>query len=103
MRIPGWLRAVVPAVGVVALARAPVLVAVLAGVPVVLLVWWQRWHRTAATVNRWGRRSRRTSGVASTPDVPRVGSYLALRRTHTGELLRRLGDTACPGTGEEDT
>ena len=78
------------------------LVAVLAGIPVVLVLW-QRWHRTAATVNRWGRRSRRKSGVASTLDLWRVGSWLALRRTHTGELLRRLHDTACPGTGEEDT
>ncbi|MDQ1675711.1 MAG: type secretion system protein VirD4, partial [Actinomycetota bacterium] len=82
MRIPGWLRAVVLAVGVVALLRAPVLVAVGAGVPVVL-VWWQRWHRTAATVNRWGRRSRRKSGVASTLDLLRVGSWLALRRQAT--------------------
>jgi type IV secretory pathway TraG/TraD family ATPase VirD4 len=64
---------------VVALLRAPLLVAALVGLPVGLL-GWQRWHRTAATVNRWGRRSRRKSGVASTLDLWRVGSWLALRR-----------------------
>jgi type IV secretion system protein VirD4 len=77
-----WLRVVLGTVVVVALLRAPLLVAVLVGVPVALLVW-QRWHRTAATVNRWGRRARRKSGVASTLDLLRVGSWLALRRQAT--------------------
>src|SRR4051812_10711803 len=38
---------------------------------------WHRFSRTAATVTRWGARTRRKSGVASTFDVVRVGSGVA--------------------------
>ena len=37
------------------------------------LVGWNRWSRTSATVTRWGSRSRRKAGVASTVDIARVG------------------------------
>jgi type IV secretion system protein VirD4 len=82
VRIPGWLRVTVLALGIVALLRAPAPVVLLLVLPLVALVW-HRWQRTAATVNRWGRRSRRKSGAASTLDLLRVGSLPALRRTAT--------------------
>lgn len=41
---------------------------------------WHRFTRTSATVTRWGARIRRKSGVASTVDVVRVGSGVAMRR-----------------------
>lgn len=44
------------------------------------LVGWHRWGRSSAIVGRWGRRSRRTSGVATTLDVLRVASAWAMRR-----------------------
>jgi type IV secretion system protein VirD4 len=44
---------------------------------------WVRWTRTASTVSRWGARSRRKSGVASTVDIARRGSALAVRRKVT--------------------
>jgi hypothetical protein len=78
--VPVWVRVAGLAVAVVALWRSPPTVLLLAAA-LAASAAWQRWHRTAATVNRWGRRSRRKSGVASTLDVLRVGSYLALRRT----------------------
>ena len=43
-------------------------------------VAWHRFSRTSATVTRWGARTRRKSGVASTWDVARVGSGVAMRR-----------------------
>jgi len=55
---------------------------------------WLRWSRTAATVTRWGARSRRKAGVASTVDIARVASAAAMRRKTTavrpslGELTR---------------
>ena len=39
--------------------------------------------RTSATVSRWGARTRRKSGVASTFDIARVGSGVPMRRTRT--------------------
>jgi len=39
-----------------------------------------RFTRTSATVARWGARSRRKSGVASTVDIARVASAAAMRR-----------------------
>jgi type IV secretory pathway TraG/TraD family ATPase VirD4 len=44
------------------------------------VVVWHRWSRSAATVTRWGARTRRKSGVASTVDVARFASAAALRR-----------------------
>jgi type IV secretory pathway TraG/TraD family ATPase VirD4 len=41
---------------------------------------WHRFSRTSATVTRWGARTRRKSGVASTFDIARVGSGVAMRR-----------------------
>src|SRR5689334_22460317 len=60
-------------------------------------VAWHRFTRTSATVTRWGARTRRKSGVASTFDIVRVGSGVAMRRkaatvrpslTPTGRLAR---------------
>jgi type IV secretory pathway TraG/TraD family ATPase VirD4 len=44
------------------------------------VVVWGRWSRTSATVTRWGARSRRKAGVASTLDVARVASGPAVKR-----------------------
>ena len=44
------------------------------------VVVWSRWSRTSATVTRWGARSRRKAGVASTWDVARVASGPAVKR-----------------------
>lgn len=41
---------------------------------------WYRHGRTMATVTRWGASSRRKAGVASSGDIVRVGSALAMRR-----------------------
>src|SRR4051794_13065879 len=54
---------------------------VLAGAAVLAAVWgWHRWSRSASTVTRWGSRVRRKSGVASTLDIARIGSALAVKR-----------------------
>ncbi|WP_271214987.1 type IV secretory system conjugative DNA transfer family protein, partial [Pseudonocardia halophobica] len=46
-----------------------------------LVAWgWHRWSRTSAKVTRWGARSRRKSGVASSVDIARVASAAAIRR-----------------------
>lgn len=47
------------------------------------LVGFVRFTRTQATVSRWGARSRRKAGVASTVDIARVGSAAAMRRQAT--------------------
>jgi type IV secretory pathway TraG/TraD family ATPase VirD4 len=44
------------------------------------LVVWHRWARTSATVTRWGARSRRKAGVASSVDIARFASAGAMRR-----------------------
>ncbi|MFC4943325.1 TraM recognition domain-containing protein [Pseudonocardia sp. GCM10023141] len=45
------------------------------------VVWVRhRRARTASTVTRWGARSRRNSGVATSGDIWKVGSAVALRR-----------------------
>ena len=44
------------------------------------VVVWNRWSRTSATVTRWGARTRRKAGVASTLDVARVASGPAVKR-----------------------
>jgi hypothetical protein len=43
-------------------------------------VAWHRWARTSATVMRWGARSRRKSGVASSLDILRWASGWSIRR-----------------------
>ncbi|GAA3224586.1 hypothetical protein GCM10017691_12700 [Pseudonocardia petroleophila] len=52
------------------------------GVLVALVVgWlWSRHGRTMATVTRWGASARRKAGVASSSDIVRVGSAVAMRR-----------------------
>src|SRR5690242_20661675 len=47
---------------------------------VVAMFGWNRWSRTSATVTRWGARSRRKAGVASTLDVARVACGPAVKR-----------------------
>ncbi|WP_300007462.1 TraM recognition domain-containing protein [Pseudonocardia sp.] len=41
---------------------------------------WVQWSRSEATVTRWGARVRRKSGVASSVDIARAGSAVAMRR-----------------------
>ena len=54
---------------------------VLAGAAVLVAVWgWHRWSRSASTVTRWGSRVRRKSGVASTLDITRIASGVAVKR-----------------------
>lgn len=45
--------------------------------------WWVRRTHTRSTVTRWGARARRTSGVATTTEVLRRGSAVAMRRKAT--------------------
>ena len=44
------------------------------------VIGFVRFTRTSATVARWGARSRRKAGVASTTDIARVASTAAMRR-----------------------
>ncbi|MGD9528648.1 MAG: type IV secretory system conjugative DNA transfer family protein [Pseudonocardia sp.] len=44
------------------------------------LLMWLRWSRSEATVTRWGARIRRKAGVASSVDIARAGSAVAMRR-----------------------
>jgi type IV secretion system protein VirD4 len=61
---------------------------VLSSHPVVVLVLalllgalgWHRYGRTMATVTRWGSSARRKAGVASSTDIARLGSAVAMRR-----------------------
>jgi len=69
--------ALVPGSVVVQAVSWPLVAAMAALVLAVLLV---RRSRTSALVARWGARSRRKDGVASTADIVRVGSALAMRR-----------------------
>ena len=69
--VAGWWLAVV----------APLLTAGLAAAAVA--VGWVRWTRPASTVSRWGARSRRKVGVASTLDIARLASWAAMRRQAT--------------------
>jgi hypothetical protein len=41
---------------------------------------WNRWARTSTTVTRWGARSRRKAGVASTVDIARIASGAVMKR-----------------------
>ena len=75
----------------VTLARAmPWPALVLIGV-LLAVVGWSRWSRTSATVTRWGARSRRKAGVASTLDVARVASGPAVKR-RAGVVRPSLGE-----------
>ncbi|GAA4963012.1 TraM recognition domain-containing protein [Pseudonocardia tropica] len=75
------LMAVFPLVTIVRAVSWPALVAI---VVVGLLVVRHRWSRSSSTVSRWGARSRRKSGVASTADVFRfAGSGAMLRKAGT--------------------
>lgn len=67
--LPGW--SLVSTAHPIALTG---MVAVIAG------AGWLRWGRSIATVTRWGASTRRKAGVASTLDVARVGSTIAMRR-----------------------
>lgn len=49
------------------------------GAPVAGWLWLRR-GRTIATVTRWGASARRKAGVASTLDIARTGSAVAMRR-----------------------
>src|SRR5689334_4033665 len=72
--------ALVAALPALTIARAlPWPVLVLVGV-LLALGGWNRWSRTSATVTRWGSRSRRKAGVASTVDIARVASGAAVKR-----------------------
>lgn len=44
------------------------------------LLLWHRYARTSAVVVRWGARTRRKVGVASTADIVKVAGSLAMRR-----------------------
>ena len=59
--------------------RIPLWLLVALGLLAAVLAW-HRFSRTSATVTRWGARTRRKSGVASTFDIARVGSGAAMRR-----------------------
>ncbi|MDQ4118426.1 MAG: type IV secretion system protein VirD4, partial [Actinomycetota bacterium] len=69
--------AVLPALTLARQVPIPVLVGL---VLVGGVVWAHRMSRTSATVTRWGARIRRKVGVASTLDILRFGSALAMRR-----------------------
>ena len=71
------LVAALPAMTVAKATPWPALVVIAALLAVVV---WSRWSRTSATVTRWGARSRRKAGVASTLDVARVASGPAVKR-----------------------
>ncbi len=74
------------AVAAAGLSRASLPAQLLAGVVLLAggaVVVWHRRTRSAAVVGRWGARSRRKSGVASTVDIARRGSALAMRRNAT--------------------
>lgn len=57
-------------------------------VPALGAVWigvagWRRYLRTADVVTRWGERARRKAGVASSADIARTGSTVAVRKAAT--------------------
>lgn len=81
---------------IIAWHQAPALLMAAAGAALVLLLAaGYRRTRTAAVITRWGARSRRTSGVATTLDIARVASAAAMRhqaatvRPALAELTRR--------------
>ena len=76
------------AIGCVAAAVLPVWTLIRTSHPFLLgvlvaalgVLMWHRYGRTMATVTRWGASARRKAGVASSLDITRVGSALAMRR-----------------------
>ncbi len=81
-----WTPAAVSAVAAVLLAwqltrYAPLLSATIGAALAGMA--WVRLSRTASIVSRWGARSRRKSGVASTLDIARLASAAAMRRKAT--------------------
>jgi hypothetical protein len=64
------------------------------------VVAWNRWSRTSATVTRWGARSRRKAGVASTLDIARIASAPAVKR-RAGVVRPRW--RGCRGGGGGDS
>src|SRR4051812_24265869 len=83
--------ALVAALPAVTLARAVSWPVVAVAVVLLALVGWNRWSRTSATVTRWGARSRRKAGVASTVDIARVASGAAVKR-RAGVVRPSLAD-----------
>jgi len=79
------LAVLLAAVAIAAAARAgtPILLTVGAALAGVVVLALRRRTRTAATVSRWGATARRKSGVASTLDIVRFASFLAVRRKAT--------------------
>ena len=87
------LVATLPAVTLARAVSWPVLA--VAGV-LLALVGWNRWSRTSATVTRWGARSRRKAGVASTVDIARVASGAAVKR-RAGVVRPSLAELSAVG------
>jgi type IV secretory pathway TraG/TraD family ATPase VirD4 len=79
----GLVAVLAAAVVAAALSRAPLPVQLLTGTLLLTggaaLVWHRR-TRSASIVGRWGAKSRRKSGVASTLDIARLASWVAMRR-----------------------
>ena len=71
--------ALLPLWAVLSVIGLPLLLVAVAGAA---LLGWHRWTRSSATVTRWGARSRRKAGVASTLDVVRHA-----RRAHQRDGL----------------
>ncbi|WP_219418582.1 type IV secretory system conjugative DNA transfer family protein [Pseudonocardia nigra] len=71
------LAAIFPAWAIVRTSH-PFLLGLLAAAVVVVV--WLRFGRTMATVTRWGASARRKAGVASTTDIARTRSGVAMRR-----------------------
>jgi type IV secretory pathway TraG/TraD family ATPase VirD4 len=71
------VAAVLPGATITQQLSWPLLAALILLVGVVV---WHRWSRTASTVTRWGSRTRRKAGVASTLDIARVASGPAVKR-----------------------
>lgn len=71
------LFALLPLTALVMVIGLPLLLIVAAAGSVLV---WHRWTRSSATVNRWGSRARRKSGVASSLDILRFAGSAAMRR-----------------------
>jgi type IV secretion system protein VirD4 len=82
------LLTVLPGVGLLQALAWPV-VAVVGALAIGIAA--HRWTRSAATVSRWGARTRRKVGVASTLDIARVASGSAMRRKASTVRPRLIG------------
>ena len=79
----GLVAVVAAAIAAATLSRASVAVQLLTGALLLAggaAVVWHRRTRSASIVGRWGAKSRRKSGVASTLDIARLASWVAMRR-----------------------